>query len=251
MDKHKFISKINPLFLRGIAHRGLHDENKTENSLAAFKAAVENGFAIELDVHLTKDNQLMVMHDPDLVRTTGKEGIIEELTVQEVKDNYQLLNGEKVPTFKEVLELVNEQVPIVVELKVENKNYKPLAKRVLEEIKVIKDKRNIIFISFDPRGLAGVKHHGFVTSLLVTKTHEPSYEWIYNLRGLFDSVDLEKCMLTQKRVIRYHKKHFVNCWTIETEEELKDALYKSDTVTFQHIKPEVVKKAFIEKYGKL
>ena len=251
MRKDRFILKINPLFLRGIAHRGLHDEKRTENSLSAFKAAIDNNFAIELDVHLTKDNRLIVMHDANLKRTTGKEGVIEDLTVEEIKNNYRLLDGEEVPTLQEVFSLVNEQVPIVLELKVENKNYKPLAKQVLKEVKVIKDKKNLMFISFDPRGLSRVRHKGFVTSLLVTSTHEPDYEWIYHLRGLFDSVDLEKCMLTQKRVMRYQRRHFVNCWTIETAEDLKGVINKSDTVTFQHINPKVVKDAFEKKYGKM
>ena len=241
MNKKKFISKVNPLFLNGIAHRGLHNKEFTENGLKAFKNAVDHHVAIELDVHLTTDNNLIVCHDESLKRTTGKEGIIEDLSVKEIKDNYKLLDGGEVPTFDEVLDLVDEQVPIVVELKAYRKNHKPLAKLALEKLERIKDKKNIIIISFDPRALRLVKHHGFVTSLLVTKTHEPSYEWIYHLRGLFDSVDLEHVMLKQNRVRRYHKHHFVNCWTIDSEALLEEVLPYTDAVTFQYIDPEVVK----------
>ena len=241
MKKAVALSRINPVFLNGIAHRGLHNDKFTENGLNAFRNALEHKVAIELDVHLTTDNNLIVCHDEDLVRTTGKSGIIEDLSTKEIKDNYRLLDGGEVPTLDEVFDLINEQVPIVLELKAFRKNHKPLAKLVLEKLQRIKDKKNIILISFDPRALRLVKHHGFVTSLLVVKDHEPNYEWIYHLRGMFDSVDLEHIMLTQKRVQRYHKHHFVNCWTIDNEELLDKVLPYSDTVTFQFIDPEVVR----------
>ena len=241
MNKKKFISRVNPLFLEGIAHRGLHNKDFTENGLKAFKNALDHRVAIELDVHLTTDNNLIVCHDENLKRTTGKEGIIEDLSVKEIKDNYHLLDGGEVPTLDEVFDLVNEQVPIVLELKAFRKNHKPLAKLALEKLKRIKDKKNIIIISFDPRALSLVKHHGFVTSLLVVKNHKPNYEWIYHLRGLFDSVDLEHVMLSQKRVRRYHRHHFINTWTIDNEELLDKVIPYTDTVTFQFIDPEVVR----------
>ena len=93
MNKKKVLSKINPLFLTGIAHRGLHNEKFTENGMKAFENAIKKGVPIELDVHLTSDNELVVCHDEDLKRTTGKEGIIEHLTLKEIKDNYRLLDG--------------------------------------------------------------------------------------------------------------------------------------------------------------
>ena len=73
---------------KGIAHRGLHDEDNTENGLNAFKRAIENNLAFELDVHLTIDKKLVVCHDSDLKRVTNKDGIIEELTLEEIKSNY-------------------------------------------------------------------------------------------------------------------------------------------------------------------
>ena len=247
MNKKKFISKVNPLFLNGIAHRGLHNEKYTENGMNAFRNALEHGLAIELDVHLTTDNDLIVCHDEDLKRTTGKEGIIEDLSVKEIKENYRLLDGGEVPTLDEVLDLINEQVPIVVELKAYRKNHKPLAALLLKKLERIKDKKNIIIISFDPRALAATKHHGFVNSLLVVKNHEPDYEWIYHLRFLFDSVDLEDVMLDQKRVQRYAKHHFVNCWTIQKEEQLQHVVKYADTVTYQFLDPKHVEETLKNK----
>ena len=70
--------------LRGwnYAHRGLHSPGVPENSLAAFRAAVEHGYGAEFDVHLLRDGGLAVIHDSVLKRTTGLDGKVEELTTE-------------------------------------------------------------------------------------------------------------------------------------------------------------------------
>ena len=237
MKKAKAISKINPVFLNGIAHRGLHNEKFTENGLNAFKNAIDHGVAFEFDIHLTKDEQLIVCHDEDLIRTTGKQGIIEDLTLQEIKDNYRLLDGGEIPTLQQVIDLNNEKVPMVIELKVFRKNYKPLARVAKLALKQIKDKRNVLIISFDPRSLWPFRKEGFIRSLLVAKSDE--YTWFF--RHTVESVDLDKKLFEEKRVRRYTKNHFTNIWTIEKEEEVDQYLPYIDTVTYQFIDPERVK----------
>ena len=139
MKKTVALSKINPVILNGVAHRGLHNEKFTENGMKAFQNAIDHGVAFEFDIHLTKDNELVVCHDENLKRTTGKEGIIEDLTLKEIKDNYRLLDGGEIPTLQEVFDLNKERVPMVIELKVFRKNYKELAAKSAEMFKQIKD----------------------------------------------------------------------------------------------------------------
>lgn len=237
MKKEKAISKINPVFLKGIAHRGLHNEEYTENGMKAFQNAIDHGVAFEFDIHLTKDNELVVCHDENLIRTTGKDGIIEDLTLKEIKDNYHLLDGGEIPTLQEVLDLNKEKVPMVIEMKVFRKNYKPLAAKTKEMLKQIKDKRNVLLISFDPRSLWPFKHEGFIRSLLVAKSDE--YTWFF--RRTVESVDLDLLLFEEKRVLRYIKKHFTNIWTIDSEEKLKKYAHLVDTVTYQFIDPKVVR----------
>ena len=236
MKKEKVISKINPLFLKGIAHRGLHNEKFTENGMKAFQNAIDHGVAFEFDIHLTKDNELVVCHDENLIRTTGKEGIIEDLTLKEIKDNYRLLDGGEIPTLQEVIDLNKEKVPMVIEMKVFRKNYKPLAAKTKEMLRQIKDKRNVLLISFDPRSLWPFKHEGFIRSLLVAKSDE--YTWFF--RRTVESVDLDLLLFEEKRVLRYVKKHFTNIWTIDSIEKLKKYAPLVDTVTYQFIDPKVV-----------
>ena len=88
------------------AHRGLHGENKPENSMAAFRAALDHGFGIELDIHLMKDGNLAVIHDSSLKRTAGADVKIEDLTVEDLA-NYRLQStDEKIPLFSEVLRVM-------------------------------------------------------------------------------------------------------------------------------------------------
>lgn len=104
------------------AHRGFFDngDGVPENSMAAFRYAVLGGFGIELDLQLTADGEVVVFHDYSLKRMCGEDVKLGELTLDELR-KYRLLGSEfGIPTFSEVLELVDGRVPILVELKGEN-----------------------------------------------------------------------------------------------------------------------------------
>ena len=100
------------------AHRGFHDKPQIpENSLPAFRRAIEHGFGAELDVHLLKDGTLAVFHDSDLRRCTGTDGQIEDLTLEELKQLRLEGTDEQIPTFDEVLALFETATPLIIELK--------------------------------------------------------------------------------------------------------------------------------------
>lgn len=139
------------------AHRGLHN-NQTpapENTLAAFRLARDWGYGSELDVHLTKDGQLAVIHDSDLKRACGVEGIVEDMTLAELQDLRVFGTKETIPSFEDVLEVyeagAGECPPLVVELKTWGSNYVALTQRVL----VALDTHAVPYCleSFDPRVL--------------------------------------------------------------------------------------------------
>ncbi len=122
-------------FLRPYAHRGLWGGDLPENSLGAFRAAAEAGFAIELDIQLSRDGEVMVFHDYTLDRVCGRAGKICELTAAEL-GNIPLngIENEHIPTFAEALEAVGGRVPLLIELKGESGNTAlvPAALKVLE-----------------------------------------------------------------------------------------------------------------------
>ena len=80
------MTDISWLTARPIAHRGFHDLNdkRWENTLSAFSAAIERGYAIECDVHLSADGVPIVIHDDDLRRLTGTEGFVWQRTAAEM-----------------------------------------------------------------------------------------------------------------------------------------------------------------------
>ena len=82
-----------------------------------------------------------------------------------------------------------------------------------------------------------MKSSGFPTGLLICK----EYYWVWKWKWLFDSVDIEECLLTKPEVRKYHKKHILNTWTVEDPEHMKENKALADAQTFQLIEPELVK----------
>ena len=111
--------------LRGwrYAHRGYHDKPRIpENSIPAFRRAVQCGFGAELDVHLMKDGHLAVIHDASLLRTAGADVEIEDLTAEDLA-NYTLEGTEHhIPLLEEVLPIFAGKAPLIIELKAERGN---------------------------------------------------------------------------------------------------------------------------------
>ena len=156
--------KRTPLLLKRLAkyryaHRGLHsDENNApENTLKAFSLAASAGFGIELDVHLSRDGTLVVMHDDSLMRTCGVDKLVSQMTVEELSEIRVGGTDEKVPLFSEVLSLVDGRVPLLIELKVDNRNYNQLCEKLCEALCDYKGEYCIE--SFDPRAIGYLKRH--------------------------------------------------------------------------------------------
>lgn len=137
------------------AHRGLHRKGVPENSMAAFRDALEGGYGIELDVHLLKDGNLAIMHDSELLRTTGCQGKIEDLTTGDLKNYHLEGTDETIPAFQQVLDLFGGKAPLVVELKVSGNNYTALTEAACKML----DRYKGVYCleSFDPRCLLWLK----------------------------------------------------------------------------------------------
>lgn len=111
---------------RFYAHRGLFDNESDapENSLAAFKKAMDAGYGMEMDIQLTKDDKLVVFHDAALKRMCGVEGKVWDYTLEELQQFTLAKSQETIPTFESVLSLVNGKVPLIIEYKLD----RPLTK---------------------------------------------------------------------------------------------------------------------------
>lgn len=151
-------SNANWAALRGwrYAHRGFHDKPQIpENSLPAFRRAIAHGFGAELDVHLLRDGTLAVFHDSELRRCTGAEGILEDLTLEQMKALRLEGTDEQIPLFDEVLALFEGKAPLIIELKAYGNNQRALAEAVVKRLDSYKGA--FCIESFDPFVLIAVK----------------------------------------------------------------------------------------------
>lgn len=103
-----------------IAHRGLHDEQQgiVENSLPAFERAISQGLPIECDLRLTLDGEVVIFHDPNLMRLCQSDLVVEESSLSELHSFHLLHTDQKIPTLEELLDLAPAEHPLLLELKV-------------------------------------------------------------------------------------------------------------------------------------
>lgn len=232
------------------AHRGLHDEERPENSLAAFQAALEQGYGIELDVHLLKDGTLAIMHDSSLKRTTGRDGIIEDLTREELSSYY--LNGtdQTIPTFQQVLTMFADKAPIIIELKTHGGNAAALTKEVCQ---VLADYRGAYCIeSFDPRVVYALKKQAphIIRGQLAENSlkRDKNYPWIVRFLCTFLLTNVLTC--PDFIAYRFEDRKNLSCtlcrklwgiqgvaWTIRTPEEHTCAVSQGWLSIFENFLP--------------
>ena len=124
--------------------------------MKAFELAVEAGYGIEMDVQLTKDNIPVVFHDKTLKRMCGKDGYVWEYTLEELQQNTLADSKEQIPTFEEVLKLIDGKVPLIIEYKMDNPNIK-----VCELGDQLLSKYNGIYCieSFHPKAVRWYRKH--------------------------------------------------------------------------------------------
>ena len=141
------------------AHRGLYDNEHgiPENSMAAFRRAVDKGYGNELDVHLTADNQLVVFHDDTLIRMCGMNKKISSFLYSDLMQLRLLGTEEGIPLFKDVLELIDGKVPLIIELKVDGSNQNLLCPLVWQLLS--RYKGDYCIESFHPFVLQWFKRH--------------------------------------------------------------------------------------------
>ena len=148
------MNRIDFLLHTPIAHRGLHSSKVPENSIPAFKAAINGRFPIELDVHLIKSGEVVVFHDDNLKRLCGIDKEIRDCTKAELDELYLNKTRERIPLLTDVLKLVNGKVPLLIELKYD----RPAGKLEDATLKILKAyKGRYALQSFNPLSIRYLK----------------------------------------------------------------------------------------------
>ena len=199
-----------------IAHRGIFNNiDIPENSMKAFEKALKLNYPIELDVQLTKDNVLVVLHDLSLKRMTGNSLILQELTYDEIKDFTLIHTKEKIPKLKDVLKLIDDQVFLDIEIK---------------KTERIEDTCNVFIKSFDSKIVRYLKKN--YSYLTVGYLLEYSNKFLDKLKTNFiikyckpDFIAMPKKLLTIKKFKKLSKKYPTMIWTITNKKEITDKEY--------------------------
>lgn len=194
-----------------IAHRGYYHGNIPENSLTAFKKCLYFSIPIELDVHLTKDHELVVFHDHSLKRMTGKDGIIEEYTLKELQQITLKNSNESIPTLDQVLQIVKNKVPIIIELK--NKKIGPLENKL---ISLLDHYDNFYIQSFKARSLYYLKRKRPLYRVGIILFH---YRILFYQK--FDFINCISLSISSSKIQKLREKKPVFIWKIDTKKELE------------------------------
>ena len=230
------------LYTTPIAHRGLWGDDFIENSLPAYQNAIDNGFAIEIDLYLSKDGTLFCFHDKTLERMTGEKGLIYEKTTSELK-KMRLLNSEyTIPTFNEFLALVNGKTPVLIEIK--NQPDKTVVEKIIERLKTYKG--DFAIQSFNPLYIKKVKKLApdFIRGILGTNEKEPTESALNNfiikkmpLNTLIKPDFISYCYKGLPLKWTKTANKALLAWTV-TSQEIADTVYNfSDNIIFENFIP--------------
>ncbi|QNM06422.1 glycerophosphodiester phosphodiesterase family protein [Qiania dongpingensis] len=224
-------------------------EARPENSMAAFRAAVEAGYGIELDVQLTKDNIPVVFHDYSLERVCHVPGEIKDFTYEELKEF--TLNGttERIPRFEDVLNMVNGRIPLLIEYKVER--FDTSVCTICDEL--LGTYPGLYFIeSFNPLVLRWYKKNRpqIVRGQLSAKFKNdnlfmhyfflsPLHHLLFNFltKPDFIAYDCTCADAVSRRICRNLYKNLAVAWTIRSKEDMEQFKAQFDLFIFEGFRP--------------
>jgi len=241
------LKKNSWIYKKKITHRGFHNELHPENSLSAFRRAIEFGYAIELDVHILRDGHIIVFHDDDLFRMTGDDRKIEEVTLEDICELNLKDSNEKIPHLSETLQLVDGQVPLLIELK----NSGDVGVLETKLMSFLNDyKGEVILQAFSPYRLKWLlDNEPQIIRGQLSGLHITSLKWYENFlyRNLFfhlltkpDFVNYEIAGLRRLpiRLIKFFNVP-VFSWTARSKESYIWGLKYSENVVFEGFSPEI------------
>lgn len=229
-----------------IAHRGLHDEARPENSLAAFEAAADAGYAIELDVHLSADGEVIVFHDDDLQRACARPETVGDLPASELGSLRLFDTDERIPSLAKVLSRVDGRVPIVLEIKQRGEvgALEAATARCLAHYE-----GDVSVQSFNPRTLVWFRHNagryprGMLSCDFVGEDLPP-HQVVVLRRLLYAPAVRPAYVGYDHRSLPYWAPSLLRrlgvplvAWTIRNEDDLLRARGLADNVIFESVRP--------------
>jgi glycerophosphoryl diester phosphodiesterase len=203
-----------------IAHRGA-SADAPENTLAAFQLALEYGAdGIELDVMLSLDGQLVVIHDDTVNRTTDGSGRVRDMTLEELQA-FNAGNGQKIPSLSEVFDLFGGKFLINIELKNYSSLFDSLPVQVAELVKEYELEETVIISSFNPFNLPRFRRRLPEVKLGLLTQPDQAQRWLWRLIR-YDALhpyfnDVDKVLVSALHA----RNRQVNVWTVDEPDEIR------------------------------
>lgn len=226
------------------AHRGLHGNGASENSLRAFERACRAGVGIELDVRLSADGAVVVFHDDTLKRMCGRGERVDALTLAQLRA-CRLPDGSGIPTLEETLKLVAGRVPLLVEVK-NSRNLSRLCALTLERLRAHPGEYAVE--SFNPLAVRYFRRHaadvprgqlvslsdGYLGAVLRVGAGVLSH-LMANFLSRPDFVAYDRRMqdVPALRAQRALYRTRLAMWTVRSRAELRRALARGESVIFE------------------
>ncbi len=218
-----------------IAHRGLHSNasNIYENTKESFLAAVNENYAIECDVVLSKDHEVVVFHDENLKRLCNLDKNVSSLTMNELRNLKIYESDSNIISLDEMLHVVSAHVPIIIEIK---GKFTPFIEERIQEI-IRSYKGPIALKTFNLKSVEWlIKFLPYVYKGLVIDSNTNNFEAILDLNIDFVSCDIE--FIESNLIDRVKKKGLpIITWTVDNEDKKKKANLIADNIIFENIRP--------------
>ncbi len=242
------MARLDWLVERPVAHRGLHGNGLIENTLGACRAATEAGYANEVDIQLTADNEVVVFHDDTLGRLTDAAGPLAARTLAELKQIAIHGSNERIPTLQELLDTVAGRTPLVIELKSNWDGSDRLAARTAEILRGYEGPAAVM--SFDPQVVMALRKHApDLTRGIVAERYYDDPEWaplgaarkfqfgnllhIHRTRPHFVAYSVRDLPALAPQAARYILGMKLLTWTVRTDAERAKARRWADQMIFE------------------
>lgn len=217
----------------GFAHRGLHGSGVPENSLAAFRAAIDAGAGIECDVRLSGDGQVMVFHDHDLRRLCASALAVESTPAAVLAGQKLYDSGEHIPRLSELLDLVAGRVPVLIELKCRGGNAARIAAAVSAQLAGYAGPVGVM--SFEPAvGKWFARQNPDVRRGLVISERASAFNRWRSMRGAsphFLAVD--RAALDRPWAAKARSQRWIYSWTIRTPSDRETGEVHADALIWE------------------
>lgn len=217
----------------GFAHRGLHGPGIPENSLAAFRGALEIGAGIECDVRLSGDGQVVVFHDHDLRRMCASALAVETTAAGMLARQRLFDSDQHIPALAELLDLAGSKVPLLIEVKTRGGNAARLTSAVVKSLEGYDGPVGVM--SFDPNVGKWLARHApqIRRGLVISRRASTLDRWRCTMTSKPDFLAIDHGVVSRRWVAKARRRRLIYSWTIRGADDRRTGEIHADGLIWE------------------